>query len=202
MGMIVMRHNEHQIEDFRRLGESLGADNVELLKPCVRTEEQGRRYLTDDPTFWIYDREAFLNEGILRIQETAPNWCTWIWYTCQITWNGDVVPCCQDALGRFVMGNVFEEPLERIWNNEKYRAFRRRVLEDQGNIAMCRLCQGYGAPVMYEKEPPGATTDQPEARRTLDLPDLRDKPRYVLPQGGHGEGVAVHPLARDEAARA
>jgi radical SAM protein with 4Fe4S-binding SPASM domain len=59
--------------------------------------------------------------------------------------NGDVVPCCRDTKGRHIMGNLLSQDLKDIWNGERYRAFRRKLLADQSGMDICRLCSGYPA---------------------------------------------------------
>jgi radical SAM protein with 4Fe4S-binding SPASM domain len=62
-------------------------------------------------------------------------------YTCVTPWTGlnvsatgDVFPCFN-----YRMGNLREQPLMKLWNNERYRAFRRSLLT-QGLFAGCAGC--------------------------------------------------------------
>ena len=65
-------------------------------------------------------------------------------YTCRFLWNelfvavnGDVTPCC--IQGRPVVGNVFKENLDQVWNGEGMREMRRR-LRDGDPVDCCRDC--------------------------------------------------------------
>lgn len=147
LGLIVMKHNEHEIPAFLEWGKQLGADQVNLVPPVVRNVAQGKMYLPDSDQFWLYDRSEFETNGKLVPKPAHKNDCTLIWNSTIITWNGDVVPCCRDPQAKFVMGNVFETPLRKIWNNEKYVAFRKRLLRDQKSIGICRLCTEFVIPV-------------------------------------------------------
>lgn len=60
-----------------------------------------------------------------------------------ITWEGDVIPCCFDTEARYKMGNIFEERLEDIWNNEKYQSFRKTILNQQEQMMICKNCPKY-----------------------------------------------------------
>lgn len=148
LGFIVMKHNEHEVEDFLKLAQDFGVDQADVITPCVRTLEQGKEFLPKDDKYWFYDRDAF-NNGILRPKVVPHNRCDWIYYSTVITWNGDVVPCCRDAQGDYVMGNIFEQDFNEIWNGRKFREFRRQVRSDQKNLELCRLCSGYGIPLLY-----------------------------------------------------
>jgi len=44
------------------------------------------------------------------------------------------------------MGNILNENLKDIWNNKRYRTFRKQILTNQKNIPICQLCNGFGLP--------------------------------------------------------
>ncbi|HRU04750.1 MAG TPA: radical SAM protein [Candidatus Brocadiia bacterium] len=67
--------------------------------------------------------------------------CLLPWFSVYITVEGNVRPCCSFGEGEtLVMGNVFEEPFDRIWNNDKYVAFRQAALDRKLAYAVCRNC--------------------------------------------------------------
>jgi radical SAM protein with 4Fe4S-binding SPASM domain len=142
-GFILMKHNEHQVEEFKRTMTEWGVDTPTIIDPCVRTYEEGLRYLPTDLNHWFYDPEAF-NKGRLRPRFYPPNECPWIYYSLSIHVSGNVVPCCRDPLGENVMGNLITQGLDEVWNGEKFKAFRDQLHKDQGSINICRLCSSYG----------------------------------------------------------
>jgi len=146
LGLIVMRHNEHEIEDFARLAKEVGADACDIVKPCVRNKAEAERFMPTDPTYWQYDKGLFERTGRLRPLVDLRNSCHWIWHSTVITWDGRVLPCCRDPHGQHAMGNVFEQPLSRIWNNPAYRTYRRTILTAQSRVDICKLCSGFGVP--------------------------------------------------------
>ena len=156
VGLIVMKHNEHQVDDFLEWARSLGVDLVNVIDPCVRTVEEGKKFLTKDKKYWYYDEDAF-DEGVLRPKVIPHNECSWIWNSIQLNWNGDAVPCCRDPNGFHVLGNVFEQSLSEVWNGEKARAFRRKIANEQGKVDICRLCSGYGVPELLNAKPASFT---------------------------------------------
>lgn len=143
VGYILMRHNEHQVEDFIKWCKEIGVDSYNIIDPCVRNVEQGKKYLPRDEKHWIYDPEKF-KEGTLCRRVVPKNDCPWIYYSMVVMSNGDVVPCCHDAHGKFVMGNLIKEDLEEVWNSERFKKFRNRIHTNQKSIEICRLCSGYG----------------------------------------------------------
>lgn len=151
VGFIIMKHNEHQVNDFYKLGRELEVDECQVVNPCVRTIKQGIQFLPADERYWFYDRSAF-SKGILRPRVIPNNRCEWIYYSTVITWDGNVVPCCRDAQGDYVMGNLFEESFDSIWNNEKYRKFRKKISTAQSEMPLCKLCSGYGIPSLKQED--------------------------------------------------
>jgi len=147
-GLILMKHNEHEVEEFRRFMDEVGVDKYEVIDPCVRTVEQGRQMLPTDKAHWVYDPEAF-ERGELRPRVLPDNDCPWLYYSMTVHRNGDVVPCCRDPKGEEIVGNILTESLDAVWNGERFRAFRERLHRDQGSIGICRLCSAYGASTIH-----------------------------------------------------
>ncbi len=71
--------------------------------------------------------------------------CMRPWTTAYITANGNALPCCIAPFATadyesLKLGNVFEQPFVDIWNDERYRAWRTRLLSDNPHPA----CAGCG----------------------------------------------------------
>lgn len=152
LGFIVMKHNEHQVNDFWKLSKELGVDRGEIVNPCVNTYQEGKKFLTQNRKYWIYNKELFEKKEILKPLKVPHNSCWWVWHTTVITWDGNVVPCCRDPKAKYIMGNIFKEDLKDIWNNKKYQGFRKQILTNQKNIPLCRLCSGYGVPTLHKNK--------------------------------------------------
>jgi MoaA/NifB/PqqE/SkfB family radical SAM enzyme len=71
--------------------------------------------------------------------------CMRPWTTAYVTANGNALPCCISPFATsdyhsLLLGNVFEQPFDDVWNAERYRAWRERLLSDHPNTA----CAGCG----------------------------------------------------------
>jgi radical SAM protein with 4Fe4S-binding SPASM domain len=134
---IVMRHNEHELPEMRRLArewgvdrlrvKTVGADDVES-KDLVPTTRLLSRYKADGETPNV--RHAF---------------CTMAWDHTVVNVDGSVTPCCYlrpDMGEAFVMGNVFESSFQEIWRGERYRAFRASMLAGRDSMPVCNRCRG------------------------------------------------------------
>lgn len=71
------------------------------------------------------------------------NLCPYPWYSFMIASNGNVVACPRDLEHKTVLGNLFEDRFEDIWNGERYQAFRRALVEkkpcDNSSCAGCDM---------------------------------------------------------------
>jgi radical SAM protein with 4Fe4S-binding SPASM domain len=143
-GFILMKHNEHEVKAYIQYMSDLGVDRVSVVDPCVRTLEQGCEMLPKDKKHWFYDYSAFA-QGVLSPRNKPRNNCPWIYYSMVILVNGDVVPCCRDATGKFVMGNLLIHSLDEIWNGDRFKKFRKKLFTDQSAISICNLCSSYPA---------------------------------------------------------
>lgn len=159
VGFIVMRHNEHQVEEFLEWAKKIGIDRASIIDPCARNMLEAHAYLPKDRRYWFYDEEAFA-QGILRPKKLPDNECAWIWNSIQLNWDGTAVPCCRDPNGKFPLGNVFETGLNRVFNGEAATEFRRQILTSQGDVSICKLCSGYGLPQLQHSKPVGLTVQR------------------------------------------
>ena len=79
--------------------------------------------------------------GRFRSQGTTS--CYWPWYGMYVTCEGDVTPCSEISdpkwLGTIQLGNVFDSPVEEIWNGSAYQEFRRRLSSDDP-VEFCSHC--------------------------------------------------------------
>ena len=67
--------------------------------------------------------------------------CLLPWFSLYINVDGDVRPCCSfGAVPTPVLGNLFEQDFEDIWNGEKYVDLRRRSIEHRLTYEVCRNC--------------------------------------------------------------
>lgn len=80
-----------------------------------------------------------------KSRDTAP-WrqCRRPWELVYITAWGNVLPCCISPFSTMdypslILGNVFTQPLEQIWQGKKYRAFR-QMLQSRYPPRCCSGC--------------------------------------------------------------
>jgi hypothetical protein len=77
--------------------------------------------------------------------------CMAPWVSINNNPNGDILPCCVARDGTF--GNLYKDDIETIWNNEKYKDFRKGMLEDKKS-SHCERCyreEEWGSNSNYRK---------------------------------------------------
>jgi radical SAM protein with 4Fe4S-binding SPASM domain len=70
--------------------------------------------------------------------------CLRPWTTAYVTANGNCLPCCiapfaTQQYESLVLGNLFEQPFEQIWNGPKYQAYR-GALQSHAPPEACQSC--------------------------------------------------------------
>jgi radical SAM protein with 4Fe4S-binding SPASM domain len=82
--------------------------------------------------------------------------CTFLWYALTILYDGSVLPCPQDFFGELKLGNINDESIKRIWNNDKVVPLREAmVTRNYQKLVPCSNCDRifrknfFGIPVPY-----------------------------------------------------
>ncbi|MBK8846363.1 MAG: SPASM domain-containing protein [Bacteroidetes bacterium] len=134
---LVVRHNEHQIQEIIRIARSSGVNELRFKTAQVYDYKNGNDLI---PTIEKYSRYRINNDGTYSIKNEMKNNCRRLWKSCVITWDGNVLPCCFDKDGKYVMGNIAEKNFSEIWNNSNYEWFRKSLFTNRKGIDICTNC--------------------------------------------------------------
>ena len=100
-------------------------DTIELTRQVNEVRSQlgklGKNYLLLPPTFSPENLMAYLAAEWYKMTDSYQS-CFVPWVSADITAFGDVAPC--HVFYDLTMGNLYENSIKEIWNNEKYRKFR------------------------------------------------------------------------------
>lgn len=147
---IVMKHNEHEIDDVRTLATECGVQVVSFKTAQVYTAEQAREFLPSTQRFRRYE---FDEHGEVKTRISERNFCRWVMLCPVLNWDGTVSPCCFDKNADYPLGNVFRDGgLKRIWKGPPYRDFRKRILSERKKIPICTNCSEGLKVEVFEKE--------------------------------------------------
>jgi radical SAM protein with 4Fe4S-binding SPASM domain len=135
---LVVRHNQHQIDEVHRLAEEIGVDQVRLKTAQVYDYENDPNQLI--PTIDKYSRYKKDKGGRTIFKGNNANHCWRLWHDPVITWDGAVVPCCFDKDAQHRLGSLKDQSFKELWQNTEYRHFRSQVLQSRKNIDICANC--------------------------------------------------------------
>ena len=133
---LVVKPNEHQIDDLKLLAKEIGVDEVILKTAQVYEYENGNELI---PTIDKYSRYKKRN-GKYTIKNELLNHCWKLWHSCVITWDGRIVPCCFDKDAQHQLGDLNEKSFKAIWQSSLYHSFRSRILTSRKQIDICTNC--------------------------------------------------------------
>lgn len=157
------------IKSLIKFKREMGADlpkilvsNVQIVEKILVDEDFNEQTRIDPPEFLLkeFDEELKNNEislqslypivwpdmdidpNLFKIQEITgkeSNFCDSVINTMTIRWNGDVVPCCYDLTSQEILGNIHENSLDMIWNNDKYIKLR-ELINKKLFSGICKDC--------------------------------------------------------------
>jgi pyrroloquinoline quinone biosynthesis protein E len=158
VSIILMRQNIHELPEFVRLADRLGADSVKafyarIYPPAFRIRSGNARIASEDSLYYHQDlanrfiREAQEEAGRMKIRFEPPPLfgthkavsqnCLEPWRSLYIDTNGNLFPCAASEIHFkekvdkqiYKTGNILHDPIEKIWNNEFWQALRKTNLQ-------------------------------------------------------------------------
>jgi len=134
---LVVKPNEHQIEDIKKLAKEIGVDDVRFKTAQIYDYENGNALIPTIDKFSRYKKNA---SGKYEIKNALDNHCWKLWHACVISWDGLVVPCCFDKDADYRLGDLKKDSFKEVWRSEAYKAFRTKLLSGRKNIDICANC--------------------------------------------------------------
>ena len=134
---LVVKPNEHQIEDVKRMAKEIGVDEVKLKTAQLYDDENGNDLMPIKEQYSRYKKDS---EGKYALKHKLLNHCWKMWHSSVITWDGTVVPCCFDKDASHALGNLEKDTFASIWQDKKYNSFRQLLIKNRGEIDICKNC--------------------------------------------------------------
>lgn len=172
LNFVVTKHNEHEIEPFRKMAEELGC------KPIFSTASMNVRFLDKDKKLtplgladdvlakktkdhleeWLPENKDYVLSAYDEMRETGEHRgeefngkksynCSWPWRQSVINWDGSVATCCGSFEEREDIASVVEQSFAKVWNSEKYRlsrrSFKKKISAKDSEDNPCATCPGF-----------------------------------------------------------
>ncbi len=134
---LVVKPNEHQVEEVKQLASELGVDAVGLKTAQIYNYEKGSPLIPEQQKYSRYKKRR---DGSYAIKNKLLNHCWKMWHSCVITWDGKVVPCCFDKDAHHQLGDMQQMSFEEIWQSTPYQQFRQSLLRSRSEIDICKNC--------------------------------------------------------------
>jgi radical SAM protein with 4Fe4S-binding SPASM domain len=135
---LVVKPNEHQVNDIKKLAAEVGVDEVRFKTAQVYDYETDPNQLI--PTIDKFSRYKKNNDDSYTPKNKLANRCWKMQHANVITWDGLVVPCCFDKDAMHQLGNLKTQSFKSIWKNDNYRQFRNDLMKSRKNIDICANC--------------------------------------------------------------
>lgn len=133
---IVMKQNEHLIEEVNAYSESRGVDRLVFKTMQVSSYDNAIKFLPTDGKYSRY----IISNGDYKLKGKQSNHCFALWRTAVITWDKRMVPCCFDKDANYHLGDLRKNSIKEIWKSESYQKFRLGVLTNRKGNPMCNNC--------------------------------------------------------------
>jgi radical SAM protein with 4Fe4S-binding SPASM domain len=137
------------------------SDSLELIKPvsdvynnCIKDSEHEKKVI-------IHIRK--INEVLNTHGGNSPNadpqsanvpkyTCLLPFAQCVIRPDGKISLCCNDAYGKYTLGNLNNQSIKEIWNSSSYSEMRERIKKGRQAIDICSLCDNRLMSIAYIKK--------------------------------------------------
>jgi radical SAM protein with 4Fe4S-binding SPASM domain len=123
-----MQDTEEEIETFREFwSKEISRDDLIQVSDCI------------DWTGTVPYRGVGGNR-----ERTGRHPCRMLWKNLTVYYNGQVSPCCYDAEGELIVGNVLNQTLREIWNGSPLKNLRDLHLASKWDkIPACSRCRNW-----------------------------------------------------------
>jgi len=141
------------IENFQKLKAKKGYKCSTQVR-ITKTKENSKS-INQIVTFWKkrVDKVQLEYEDVV-LSSTQINKRKWIsgkcvlasrcmrpWNHITIKANGDMIPCCKDWYGDYVMGNVYETSILEAFNSNKFNSVRSALRKNENYPIICLYCK-------------------------------------------------------------
>lgn len=158
---LIMKNNLDFLEDFIKLAEDVSADAVKLIHPIIFDQADRDIYVgySDDVKSRLFKAQACARRAGVRFVAVPgmnrPRVCVEPWLELRVSLSGDVYPCCyiynssgsswcewyddvalKVPQSNYVMGNVYSNSANDIWNGEGFRSLRRMIINTKSNVLL------------------------------------------------------------------
>tara|TARA_R100000951_G_scaffold109052_2_gene105772 strand:- start:333 stop:1133 length:801 start_codon:yes stop_codon:yes gene_type:complete len=90
--------------------------------------------------FALQNRAGSIPDFIKPTSEPVSRSCVKPFRLLNINWNGQAMVCCNDYYGDVNAGQIGQETLEQIWFGKVLTLYRRKLMQKDRSLPLCRVC--------------------------------------------------------------
>ncbi len=138
---VSMYDGPHQVEHFRRLQAEAGLrdDQMPLRVRWLSPEEHFGITLSNRA-----GAVAIKDIGIVPLKRPLKRPCYYPFYQILVDYDGSVLLCAHDWARRLIAGNVNDDSILTIWDNDVLKRVRRKLIKSDRGFPPCSLCDAKG----------------------------------------------------------
>jgi len=133
---IIMKHNEHEISEIKKLASEAGVDNLIFKTVQIYNKEDIENFL---PTKDKYRRYKITDDGFI-LKKKISNRCRRIFTQPVVNCDGEFAICCFDKDNIYKVGNLTNHSLTRLWRSNRFNRWRNMVLHNRKKMGICLNC--------------------------------------------------------------
>jgi radical SAM protein with 4Fe4S-binding SPASM domain len=138
---IVMKHNEHQLDQVEKFAKDLGVDALTFRSAVVRRSnvdfEESLTPLSAEYKRFNPKRATTVGSGTKSLN----SYCHRPYANLTVFSNGDVVTCENDFNATLPLGNVAEQSIWNILTSYKAKEFYKAFSKDLDQFVFCKECE-------------------------------------------------------------
>ena len=92
------------------------------------------------------------NKKNIKLSGSVNTLCLLPWRMIVVRPDGKVSLCCNDALGKYTLGDLNTSTISEVWNSDIYNNIRKKMLCGRKNLNLCNLCDTETHPGKYGKQ--------------------------------------------------
>ncbi|MGM0530595.1 MAG: radical SAM/SPASM domain-containing protein [Bacteroidota bacterium] len=134
---LVFKHNQHQLDEIKKMAGRLGADRISFKSAQIYNYREESSLIPESRKYSRYSSNA---GGGFYPKNKLKNRCFRIWNSCVVTFDGRMLPCCFDKKGEYPLADLSKQHFADGWSSSAFHDFRNKILTNRKAVGICRNC--------------------------------------------------------------
>ncbi|MCQ2974996.1 MAG: radical SAM protein [Bacteroidales bacterium] len=136
--VLANKYTENHFHEINKLSKKYGGEVFKIKTMQIENENDYEEFLPNKEKLSRYKKDKKGN----YLLKNKINFCNRIYNSIIITYDLNVLGCCYDKNANFVLGNLKNENLKEVINNQKTKDFFAMIMNKNKRPKMCNNCGG------------------------------------------------------------